>query len=372
MQFVCDHRNMLSRFLFPTPTPSYTVDSFPTELLWVPKRLEMRENCPSESCVPCLFLRCPSARFLFIFFHSNAEDIGRCYAFASLLRDQFQVHVFVVEYPGYGICPGVTSPGTICENAHAAMTFVTKVLQWPLDGIKIVGRSIGTGPAMFLASKFLVSGVILVTPFLSIKDVFKDKIGGLADLIEDCFVNKDLMPRIRSPVLIIHGKRDRLIPTNHGEKLYELCRTRKLLVCPTEMEHNTNLFSNLSFFVLPMLHFFSLPDYAFEEIKVPKWAYNKRLSPFYEKPRIQLQSDQKPTAVGGRPPEVPRGDMIKESPRLSTAEESITDIRYEGFIHMAKGDREPPFDNEQFAVEIAPTTRHTIASVTRNKNFQRK
>merc|ERR1719240_303939 len=203
-----------------------------------------------------------------------------------VLRDQFQVHVLAVEYPGYGICPGVCSEASVCENALAAMRFVMGTLRWPLDGIKILGRSIGTGPAVALASKYHVSGVILVTPFLSIKDLFRDKIGRLADLIEQRFVNKDLVPQIRSPMLIVHGKRDSLIPHRHGECLYDLCRSRKLLVCPPDMEHNTNLLANLSFFVLPMLHFFSLPDYSFDDIVVPDWAYDKHLSPFYEKPVV--------------------------------------------------------------------------------------
>ena len=37
------------------------------------------------------------------------QDLGRCRWFCLFLRDQFQVHVLAVEYPGYGVCPGTTS-----------------------------------------------------------------------------------------------------------------------------------------------------------------------------------------------------------------------------------------------------------------------
>merc|ERR1719362_1484590 len=41
------------------------------------------------------------------------------------------------------------------------------------------------------------------------------------------------------------------------------------------MGHNTNLLTNLGFLILPMFQFFSLPDYAFDEIHVPPWAYDR-------------------------------------------------------------------------------------------------
>ena len=145
--------DFVSRILFPAPLPSYTVDSFPTELIWVPRKYgpDGAAVCSPDEHVPCLFLPYSSARFLVLFFHSNAEDIGKCYAFCNILREQFQVHVLAVEYPGYGICPGVCDEKSVMENAFAAFKFVIDVLHWPLDGIKIFGRSIGTGPALALA-----------------------------------------------------------------------------------------------------------------------------------------------------------------------------------------------------------------------------
>merc|ERR1712007_224339 len=79
--------------------------------------------------------------------------------------------------------------------------------------------------------------------------------------------------RVRAPALIIHGKKDRLVPVEHGVELYRLCCSRKLLVCPADMEHNCNLLKNVSYFIVPMLQFFPLPDYSFEEIHMPSWAY---------------------------------------------------------------------------------------------------
>lgn len=273
--------DLVSRVLFPAPETSYGIDDFPDELIWVPKSLNPQTSTP-EDCIPCLFLISPSARFLIFYLHSNAEDLGRCYPFCSLLRYQFQVHVLAVEYPGYGICPGgQADEESVTENAFVAFRFIREVLCWPLDGILILGRSVGTGPALAIATENEVYGVILISPFLSIQEICRDVIGPLAYFITDRFPNKERVAHLRSPLLLVHGKKDIVVPLTHGERLYELCRTRKRLVCPEQMEHNTNLHADAGFFVLPMLQFFALPDYCFDEIRVPHWAYDKRLSTHY-------------------------------------------------------------------------------------------
>lgn len=270
--------DVVSRFLFPAPQPSYGPATFPKELIFVPKILELRERCPPAQCVPCLFLPYPSARFLIFYLHSNAEDLGKCYGFCRVLREQFQVHVIAVEYPGYGMCPGgPATADSVTENAFAVFRFVREVLRWPLDSIKIFGRSIGTGPAISLAVQYKVAGLILIAPFLSIKELLNEAVGPLSYLVDERFPSKERMHLIRSPVLIIHGRKDTLIPYRHGVSLYELSHSRKLLVCPEDMEHNTNLLTNVEHFVLPMLQFFSLPDYCFEEIEIPAWVFDQRL-----------------------------------------------------------------------------------------------
>mmetsp|Transcript_100269 Transcript_100269/g.189082 ORF Transcript_100269/g.189082 Transcript_100269/m.189082 type:complete len:778 (+) Transcript_100269:144-2477(+) len=306
-------RGLVSRILFPVPPPSYDVDCFPFDLIWVPKNSDKRDDAISapplfEESVPCLLLTYPSARFLIIFFHSNAEDLGRCHGFCCYIRDQFQVHVLAVEYPGYGICPGTPSGETVMENALAAVRFATDTLRWPLDSIKVFGRSIGTGPAIALAALFSFAGVILVTPFLSVQELFRDRVGPFASLVEEWFANYDNAPKITSPTIIIHGQRDELIACRHGESIYELLRARKMLVSPPDMEHNTNLLTNLKFFVLPMFQFFALPDYVFQDLHVPPWAYDKRRSPYYVRPGVEISSHQLPTTPSKKQLTMPSGD----------------------------------------------------------------
>lgn len=272
----------------------------------MPKLLDLGEDCPSEQRVPCLFLKYPSARFLIFYLHSNAEDLGKCYSFCHVLREQFQVHVLAVEYPGYGLCPGgPATADSVTENAFVVFRFVREVMQWPTDSIKIFGRSIGTGPAISLAVQYKVSGLILVAPFLSIKELVNDTVGVFSYLVEERFPSKDRMHLVRSPALIIHGQKDALIPYRHGTLLYELCRSRKLLVCPEGMEHNSNLLKDVGYLVAPMLQFFSLPDYCFKDIDVPGWAYNQGGLP---------PPKGVPTAAQGAPSPRPGGNEVRRVP----------------------------------------------------------
>lgn len=257
--------NIVERICFPAPKPSYTIKSFPEELILIPRE--------DGEKVPCLFLPFRHARFLFIYFHANAEDLGLCHTFCTIIRDLFQVHMLAVEYPGYGICPGSPTEEGIRANAQAAVRFALDTLKWPSDGIKLFGRSIGTGAALALAAENEMAGLILVTPFTSIREIVRHQIGSLADLISDRFPNIDVASKIESPTLIIHGQQDTLIPISHSKAIYDALPAKKMMVCPAMMGHNTSLLGNVGTFVLPMTQFFSLPDYTFEDIEVPEWVF---------------------------------------------------------------------------------------------------
>lgn len=257
--------NLVERLVFPAPKSSYNIKSFPEELILIPRA--------DGEKIPCLFLPFKHARFLFIYFHANAEDLGLCYTFCTIIRDLFQVHVLAVEYPGYGICPGHCTEEGMMANATAAVRFAMDTLRWPLDGIKLFGRSIGTGPAVAMAAQYEFAGLILVTPFLSIQRIFRAQVGAFANLIADRFDNLELASKIESPTLIIHGQQDTLIPLAHSKLIYDTLPAKKMMVCPAMMGHNTSLLANVATFVLPMTQFFSLPDYTFEDIEVPRWVF---------------------------------------------------------------------------------------------------
>lgn len=302
---------MVNTLLFPAPEASYDLHTFPEEeLIWLPRSLDP-EDPNVEANVPCLFLTSNSARFVMLYMHSNAEDLGRCYNFCNMLRMQFQVNVLAVEYPGYGICPGGQADEvSVIENAKLAFRFVTEVLRYPSEDIIVLGRSVGSGPALHVAAMAKTYGVILICPFLSVKEVVRCHLGRVADLIEERFPNKEKIKDISGFLLIVHGKKDTVVPWTHGQELFETCTRRKRLVTPEDMTHNASLLTDPGVFIMPVLQFFGLPDYSFEPLRIPSWVFDATLTP------TALRTDRK--AVPKRQGAACNGHRPGPAPRTSS------------------------------------------------------
>lgn len=293
---------IFSKLLYPVPSPSYTANSFPGELLWIPRSLDYSSRDKSE-CVPGIFVSCPNARYFVIYFHSNGEDAGLAYLFAAGLRKILEVHVLIIEYPGYGLCPGKPSEESLHAVADLAFDFVTKVLQVPAGDVIVLGRSLGAALAVHLAHSRDCHGLVLVAPFLSLVRAVGQFVGQSAAkyLVNDLFCNRTRIQDVKVKTLVVHGADDTLVSCEHGRELCELCpSSKKLFVNPPGMSHNVDLLADAEFLVRPLLRFFSLPDYSFEELRVPPEAFNKR--------HCQLYHGLVETTKHHRPLSAPAGD----------------------------------------------------------------
>jgi len=125
--------------------------------------------------IPCLYLPFDqgSSKIL-IYFHGNAEDIGLATELLDYIRTLLRVHVLAMEYPGYGIYNGKPSANKILRDANKVYKYLTKVQKIPESSIILFGRSIGSGPAAYLAAKFNPCALLLMSSFKSIKDIVRD------------------------------------------------------------------------------------------------------------------------------------------------------------------------------------------------------
>lgn len=84
-----------------------------------------------------------------------------------------------------------------------------------------MGRSMGTGPAIHLASKFKPNSLILISAYTSIKNVAYEKVSFLSGLVEEQFNNLEAIKTVsnETKVLFIHGKKDSMISSEHSEQL---------------------------------------------------------------------------------------------------------------------------------------------------------
>lgn len=127
-----------------------------------------------------------------------------------------------MEFPGYGIYKSeACTEDRILRDASFLMGYLLSELNIPNNKIIVMGRSIGSGPATFLAEKYNPGAVILVSGFTNIKEVAKHLFGFFGSMIiKDRFHNLERIKKIKCPALFIHGKNDSVIPSSHSELLY--------------------------------------------------------------------------------------------------------------------------------------------------------
>jgi pimeloyl-ACP methyl ester carboxylesterase len=224
----------LNSIIFPAPTCSYTSSSFPDELFWIP------HPTISSQDIPCLYLPCPrGSSKVMMYFHGNAEDIGLTYDLLDHLRLTLLVHIIAVEYPGYGIYTGSPSASAITSDAVCVFDFLTDVLGINPRNIIVFGRSIGSGPATYLAANKQPGALLLMSAYTNMKAAVRSIAGRLAQyFVADRFRNIDLMPRVTCPTFLIHGQQDTLIPYSLSQELHEACSGPSSLILPKNMDHN--------------------------------------------------------------------------------------------------------------------------------------
>ncbi|OMJ92743.1 hypothetical protein SteCoe_4499 [Stentor coeruleus] len=239
----------LNRILFPAPCQSYNVDDYPEQLIWVPK-------IPDSLSIPCFLLQyMEGSSKLMLYFHGNAEDLGLSYEIIDMLRAVLHIHILAIEYPGYGVYTGKPTAEGILNDAECVYSFVLSLGVKPED-IIVFGRSIGSGPATFLARTRKVGCLMLMSAYTSIKEAAKHFAGKLGEsLIKERFENIKHMPFITCPTFLVHGIKDTVIPYHHSQKLHELCKGPSSLFLPSEMTHNN--FDYCDDLILPIATFLS-------------------------------------------------------------------------------------------------------------------
>jgi len=153
---------------------------------------------------------------VFFLSHGNAEDISAY----DWVFDEWQnagCGVFAYDYPGYGISEGTPTEASVNESAEKAWKFLRETIGIPAERVIIVGRSVGCGPSLALAQKNAHAGLILISPFRS---AFQS-VTRVPLFLGDMFPNEKVITNISTPLLIIHGEKDSVIPCSQGRALFD-------------------------------------------------------------------------------------------------------------------------------------------------------
>jgi fermentation-respiration switch protein FrsA (DUF1100 family) len=139
----------------------------------------------------------------------------------ALVRRGFQVLLF--DYRGFGGNPGTPTERGLARDARAAREYL--VSRRDVDAARLIyfGESLGTAVAVDLATEHPPAALVLRSPFTSMADVGQYHYWWLPVrlLIRDRYNTLERIGRLKSPLLVIAGERDSIVPIDQSRRVYD-------------------------------------------------------------------------------------------------------------------------------------------------------
>ena len=166
----------------------------------------------------------------YIFFHGNADQIGRV---GPSIGNEFTKrghNLIAIEYPGYGLAEGNPSQKSVYETSEKVLQHLMKEIE--PSNVILMGHSIGCATALEMSRRGYGSKLILISPFLSIEHmisvvspILSSFLKKIPFLVRDKLNNMEVAPFITIPTTIFHGTIDEIIPYEQGMALSKLFRS---------------------------------------------------------------------------------------------------------------------------------------------------
>jgi uncharacterized protein len=195
----------------------------PFEEVWIPVQ---------GASLHALHFKQPNPRGVVFFLHGNAGNLVSWTTGVDFYR-RINYDLFIVDYRGYGKSTGhIESEAQLHTDARAAYDAMAPLYRD--KPIVIYGRSLGTALAASLARDVQPRLLVLVSPFSSLTASAAQTYPWAPGWVLKYPLRTDaIIGDIKSPILLIHGSEDKLIPLSHSERLKALARSPvELLVVP--------------------------------------------------------------------------------------------------------------------------------------------
>ena len=186
-----------------------------------------------------LHLKDPKKKTI-LFFHGNAGTLdNRIYKLNFL--GNLDVNFLIIGWRGFSGSSGKPSEFGLYQDAKSALNWLNSKGITD-DKIILYGESLGTSVAIEVGQNRDFAGIILEAPFTSMIDIGKKyyPIFPVKLLLKDKYVSKNKIKNINSPVLVMHGKKDKIVPFYMGKKIYDLANQPKFNYFPDDDDHMMN------------------------------------------------------------------------------------------------------------------------------------
>jgi len=183
------------------------------------------------------YIERPGAEHTLLYFHGNAGNLPSRSDLLELLA-RTGANVLALEYRGYGQSEGAPSEAGIYLDARAAYDWA--VARAPAHSLYVLGESLGGGPACELAATREVAGLILISAFTNIPDMAALSFPWLPVrlMVRTRFDNLSKIARARAPVMVVHGRKDEIVPFEMGQRLFARAAEPKRSLWLEHAHHN--------------------------------------------------------------------------------------------------------------------------------------
>ncbi len=162
-----------------------------------------------------------------LFLHGNAGNLdNRIDKLNSL--GSMDINFLIISWRGYSGNPGNPSEAGLYKDALSGIEWLNKK-GISNDQIILYGESLGTAITTEVAQNKNFAGIILEAPFTSMVDMGQKiyPIFPVRFLLKDKYESKNKIKNIKSPILVLHGRKDKIVPFYMGEKIFEIANNPK-------------------------------------------------------------------------------------------------------------------------------------------------
>lgn len=197
---------------------------------------------PEGGSIHILHIKIANPRGCIVYFHGNTGGVDRWGAIAEELTT-YGFDILLPDYRGYGKSRGLRTQDTL--YADATLVYKKAIELYSEEQICLYGRSLGTGFATWLAARTNPRGVVLETPYLNMIDVaaYHAKIVPIKLFLKFQFRSDLYINKIKAPILIAHGTKDKIVPYKSALALYECVENKEqvqMLTIPGGKHSNLN------------------------------------------------------------------------------------------------------------------------------------
>ena len=188
-----------------------------------------------------------------VYFHGNAGSLENRIHKLNHFKNM-NINFLIIAWRGFSGNNGKPTEEGLYIDGKSAIDWLIKK-EVDEKNLILYGESLGTGVATHLAQNKNYAGVILETPFTSMIDTAKKFYPYIpvSLLLKDKFENYKKIKNINSPILVMHGEVDQIVPFFMGKKIYELANEPKYSYFTKYddhmMEYDENLVLALKSFV---------------------------------------------------------------------------------------------------------------------------